>query len=197
MGIRAHSVHVYREDGTAAVHAPAPLRGGPQRQPGLQHQPGGLGEETWRVGQQRSTRRGGRGHPRSDGRAGKNGSAPRVGRSVQEHRIAFGFDVAIASLEEALRRGSLDGYSLQAVSARIAFDGLQAQQQSSCDLGAYDRALLASGRIDDEETPRQPCSRCAAKSPRCLGKLAFSQTAVQLCETGGSKRLRRSFSCGS
>lgn len=68
----------------------------------------------------------------------------RVLAELSKSATAFGFDVAVASLEEALRRGALDGYSLQAVSARIAFDGLHSQADSAFDLRAYDQAFLAA-----------------------------------------------------
>ena len=55
---------------------------------------------------------------------------------------AYGYKVAIDSLEEALRLGVLDSYSLQAISSRIAFDGLLDIPSSGPDLGIYDRVFI-------------------------------------------------------
>jgi len=66
----------------------------------------------------------------------------RVLAVLAKSSTTFGFDVALASLEEALRRGVLDDYSVQAVSARLAFDGLQAAPDCGPDLGIYDRAFM-------------------------------------------------------
>ncbi len=68
----------------------------------------------------------------------------RVLAVLSKSATTFGFDVAVASLEEALRRGALDGYSLQAVSARIAFNGLESQGEAGLDLRAYDEAFIAA-----------------------------------------------------
>ena len=66
----------------------------------------------------------------------------RVLAVLTKSSAAFGFEVALSSLDEGLRRGTLDGYSAQAVAARVAFEGLQALPASGPDLGAYDRALI-------------------------------------------------------
>ena len=50
----------------------------------------------------------------------------RVLAVLAKSSAAFGFEVALSSLDEGLRRGTLDGYSVQAVAARVAFEGLQA-----------------------------------------------------------------------
>ncbi len=72
----------------------------------------------------------------------------RVLAVLAKSSAAFGFEVALSSLDEGLRRGTLDGYSVQAVAARVAFEGLQAPPASGPDLRAYDRALIgqAGGR---------------------------------------------------
>jgi hypothetical protein len=72
----------------------------------------------------------------------------RVLAVLAKSAVTFGFDIAVASLDEALRRGALDAFSLQAVSARLAFHGLQTPAEVGPDLGAYDRVLIsdAAGR---------------------------------------------------
>jgi hypothetical protein len=45
-------------------------------------------------------------------------------------------------LEEAVRRGTVDSFSLQAISARIAYDGLLCAPERGPDLETYDRAFL-------------------------------------------------------
>lgn len=62
--------------------------------------------------------------------------------SLAKNAEAFGFEVAIDSLEEALRLGKIDSYSAQALAARMAFDGLAGIPDSGPDLGAYDRAFI-------------------------------------------------------
>ena len=57
--------------------------------------------------------------------------------------MSFGFDNALVSLDEALRRGTLDAFSIQAVSTRLAFSGLQTPSDLGPDLKAYDRVLIA------------------------------------------------------
>jgi transposase len=54
----------------------------------------------------------------------------------------FGREVALESLEEAVRRQTVDEFSLQAISNRIAYDGLIAAPEQGPDLGTYDRTLL-------------------------------------------------------
>ena len=53
----------------------------------------------------------------------------------------FGYETALESLEEALRRGTVDCYSVEAVAARIAWDGLHAVPSSGPDLQTYDQVL--------------------------------------------------------
>jgi hypothetical protein len=66
----------------------------------------------------------------------------RVLSVFSESASAFGFDVALESLEEAVRRGAVDAFSLQAISARIAYDGLFSAPDQGPDLETYDRAFL-------------------------------------------------------
>jgi transposase len=66
----------------------------------------------------------------------------RVLAVLSKSSASFGYEVAIDSLEEALRLGAVDSYSFQALSARMAFDGLQGQSEPGPDLGVYDRAFM-------------------------------------------------------
>jgi hypothetical protein len=54
----------------------------------------------------------------------------------------YGQEVALESLEEAVRRRTVDAFSLQALSTRIAYDGLLSAPGQGPDLGTYDRTLL-------------------------------------------------------
>jgi hypothetical protein len=66
----------------------------------------------------------------------------RVLSVLSESASTFGYEVALESLQEAVRRGAVDSFSLQAISARIAYDGLFATPDRGPDLGTYDRAFL-------------------------------------------------------
>jgi transposase len=66
----------------------------------------------------------------------------RVLRILAHSAGAYGFQTALASLEESQRLGALDSYSVQAVAARIACDGLLAAPAAGPDLLVYDRALI-------------------------------------------------------
>jgi hypothetical protein len=66
----------------------------------------------------------------------------RVLAILAKSSAAYGYGVAIDSLEEALRLGAIDSYSLLALSSRIAFDGLLGSPDPALDLGAYDRAFI-------------------------------------------------------
>jgi Transposase and inactivated derivatives len=68
----------------------------------------------------------------------------RVLGSLAKNAEAFGFELAIDSLEEALRLGKIDSFSSQALAARMAFDGLAGAPDSGPDLGAYDRAFMTT-----------------------------------------------------
>ncbi|MDI9426687.1 MAG: transposase [Treponema sp.] len=60
---------------------------------------------------------------------------------------AFGFEVAMTSLEEAIARGRLDSYSLEAVASRVEFDGLYGIPSEGPDLGAYDRIFMRGTEV--------------------------------------------------
>ena len=66
----------------------------------------------------------------------------RVLSVLAESISTFGLEVALESLEEAVRRQTVDAFSLQALSNRIAYDGLIASPDEGPDLVTYDRALL-------------------------------------------------------
>jgi transposase len=66
----------------------------------------------------------------------------RVLSVLSESTASFGLEIALESLEEAVRRGTVDAFSLQAISTRIAYDGLMSVPEKGPDLGTYDRALL-------------------------------------------------------
>jgi hypothetical protein len=66
----------------------------------------------------------------------------RVLAVLSKSSASFGYEVALDSLEEALKRGAIDSYSVQAIAARLAFDGLQGKPLSGPDLEAYDRAFI-------------------------------------------------------
>jgi hypothetical protein len=66
----------------------------------------------------------------------------RVLSALSESIAVFGQEVALESLEEAVRRQTVDAFSLQALSNRIAYDGLIAAPERGPDLEAYDRTLL-------------------------------------------------------
>jgi transposase len=66
----------------------------------------------------------------------------RVLSVLSKSSASFGYEVALDSLEEALKRGAIDSYSVQAIAARLAFDGLQGSPLSGPDLEAYDRAFI-------------------------------------------------------
>jgi hypothetical protein len=66
----------------------------------------------------------------------------RVLSVLSESASTFGFELAMESLQEAVRRGAVDAFSLQAISARIAYDGLLSAPNQGPDLKTYDRAFL-------------------------------------------------------
>lgn len=72
----------------------------------------------------------------------ERGELRQVLDALAKNAQAFGFEVAIESLEEALRRGKIDSFSTQALAARMAFDALSGLPDSGPDLGAYDRAFM-------------------------------------------------------
>lgn len=141
IGIQAHSILVYRHDGELLCSHHRIY--GEERSDSsdyltslemLAKKPGAWLNSGLRAALDEPTREALDGLGRTDLR--------RVLAVLAKSSTAFGFDVAVASLEEALRRGVLDDYSVQAVSARVAFDGLQSPFESGPDLGAYDRAFI-------------------------------------------------------
>jgi transposase len=147
VGIKAHWIVVYREDGEVfCTHRRAY---GESRSDtsdyltsleALVKKPGAWPNSALRAGVDEPTRQALDALHRTDLR--------RVLAVLAKSAGTFGFDIAVASLDEALRRGALDAFSLQAVSARLAFHGLQTPAESGPDLRAYDRALIndAAGR---------------------------------------------------
>lgn len=147
VGIRAHSIVVYRQD--AQVLCTHRRIYGEGRSDSSDYQtslealckkPGAWPNSALRAGVAEPTREALDALSKIDLR--------RVLAVLAKSSAAFGFEVALSSLDEGLRRGTLDGYSVQAVAARVAFEGLQALPASGPDLGAYDRALIsqAGGR---------------------------------------------------
>jgi transposase len=147
VGIKAHSIVVYRESGEVfCTHRRAY---GESRSDTsdyltsletLVKKPGAWLNSALRAGVNEPTREALDALDRTDLR--------RVLAVLAKSVVTFGFDIAVASLDEALRRGALDAFSLQAVSARLAFHGLQTPAEAGPDLGAYDRVLIshAAGR---------------------------------------------------
>ena len=141
VGLRAHAVTVYREDGSLLCAHRRVFGEGRSDSvdyltslEALVKKPGAWPNSALRARLAAGNR------AALDGLAKPN--LRRVLAVLSKSATVFGFDVAMASLEEALRRGALDGYSLQAVSARIAFDGLQGHPEAGCDLAAYDKAFI-------------------------------------------------------
>ena len=141
VGIRAHTVVVYREDGSRlSVH---PRSFGDNRTDtsdyktslqALLRRPRSWANSPFRAGLSDSLRENLDVLPQRE--------RSRVLSVFSESNSAFGFDVAMGSLEEAVRRGTVDAFSLQAISARIAYDGLLCAPDQGPDLETYDRALL-------------------------------------------------------
>jgi transposase len=141
VGLRAHTVVVYRPDGSPmAVH---PRSFGDRR----------TDTADYTTSLETLLRRP-RAWPNSPFRAGLSEplresldalDRPELRRvlSVLSDSISiFGQEVALESLEEAVRRQTVDAFSLQAISNRIAYDGLIAVPERGPDLETYDRALL-------------------------------------------------------
>lgn len=141
VGLRAHTVVVYRPDGSAlAVHRRS---FGDSRTDTADHATS-LETLLRRL----------RAWPNSPFRAGLNETLResldalerpdlrRVLSALSESIQAFGPEVAMDALEEAVRRQTVDAFSLQALSNRIAYDGLIAAPEGGPDLEAYDRTLL-------------------------------------------------------
>jgi hypothetical protein len=141
VGIRAHTVVVYREDGSPlSVH---PRSFGDSRTDTIDY----------KTSLQALLRRP-RSWVNSPFRAGLTDSLrenldaltklerSRILSVFSESTSAFGFYAAMESFEEAVRRGTVDAFSLQAISTRIAYDGLLCAPDQGPDLERYDRAFL-------------------------------------------------------
>lgn len=63
-------------------------------------------------------------------------------RSLGKNAEQYGFDIALSALEEAVKRGTNDAFSMQALAARKAYDAFGEIPDSGPNLGAYDTALL-------------------------------------------------------
>ncbi len=141
IGIKAHSVEVYQADGEAMC-SHRRIYGGDRSDSSdyltsletLVRKTGAWPNSALRAGVSESTR------VSLDAMA--KPELRRVLAILAKSSSAYGYDVAIDSLEEALRLGAIDSYSLQAISSRIAFDGLLGNPESILDLGVYDRAFI-------------------------------------------------------
>jgi hypothetical protein len=140
-GIRAHTVVVYRENGSPlSLH---PRSFGEKRTDTadyatslqtLLRRPRAWANSPFRAGLNDSLRDHLDALEKSDRR--------RVLSVLSESASTFGFELAMESLQEAVRRGTVDAFSLQAISARIAYDGLLSAPNQGPDLKTYDRAFL-------------------------------------------------------
>jgi len=76
------------------------------------------------------------------------GDLPHVVRAGEITRLAraakvIEFETALASLSEAIRLGTLDDYSVQALAFRAAYESLGVGTGAGPDLSIYDEALMA------------------------------------------------------
>ena len=143
IGLKAHELVVYRGDGAPlCVHRRIY---GDERSDScdyrtsletLMKKPGAWINSAFRAGVEDTVRAAMDELPKPDLR--------KVLKVLVKSSTAFGFDVAMTSLEEAIARGRLDSFSLGAVASRVAFDGLHGIPSEGPDLGAYDRALISS-----------------------------------------------------
>lgn len=141
VGIRAHSVVVYQEDGSElSVH---PRAFGDNRTDTIDYRtslqallrrPRSWSNSPFRAGLAEGIQE------NLDGLSQLERS--RVLSAFSESTSAFGFDNALESLEEAVRLATVDSFSLKAISARIAYDGLLSLPDQGLDLESYDRAFL-------------------------------------------------------
>ncbi len=144
IGIKAHSVEVYKADGEALCSHHR-IYGGERSDSSdfltsletLVKKTGAWPNSALRAGVGESTR--------ASLDAMAKPELRRVLGVLAKSSAAYGYKVAIDSLEEALRLGVLDSYSLQAISSRIAFDGLLDIPSSGPDLGIYDRVFIGHG----------------------------------------------------
>jgi len=141
VGIKAREIVVYRPDGTVlCVHHRIY---GEERSDSidwrtsitsLMHKPGAWQNSRFRAATSPSVRQALDELPRDRLRD--------VLKGIVQSSERFGFEVALASLEEAVSVGRLDSYSVHAVAARLAYDGLYGIPASGPDLGVYDRAFI-------------------------------------------------------
>lgn len=141
VGLRAHTVVVYRKDGSAlAVHRRSFGEGRTDTADyatslqTLLRRPRAWANSPFRAGLSETLREALDALDRPDWR--------RVLSALSDSIAAFGPEVALESLEEAVRRRTVDSFSLQAISARIAYDGLLSAPERGPDLETYDRTLL-------------------------------------------------------
>lgn len=69
-------------------------------------------------------------------------------RFLGKNAEQYGFDIALSALEEAVKRGTDDEFSLQALAARKAYDIFGEIPASGPNLGVYDSALLHDKRSE-------------------------------------------------
>lgn len=141
VGIKAHEIVVYRDDGTPeSVHRRIYGDGRSDSTDyrtsleTLLKKPGAWINSSFRAGMDTPMRAAMDELAKPDLR--------RVLAILVKSSAMFGFDVAEASLEEAISRGALDGYSLGAVASRVAFDGLHGLPSPGPDLAVYDREFI-------------------------------------------------------
>jgi len=144
IGIKAHSVEVYKDNGqTMSSHRR--IYGGDRSDSSdiqtsletLVKKTGAWPNSALRAGVGASTR--------ASLDAMVKPELRRVLGVLAKSSAAYGYDVAIDSLEEALRLGSIDSFSIQAISSRIAFDGLLGLPGVGPNLKIYDHAFIGQG----------------------------------------------------
>ena len=141
VGLRAHTVVVYRPDGSVMAVHPRSF-GGSRTDTAdyttsletLLRRPRAWANSPFRAGLSETLRESLDALARPDLR--------RVLSALSDSISTFGQEVALESLEEAVRRQTVDAFSLQAISNRIAYDGLIAAPERGPDLATYDRTLL-------------------------------------------------------
>ncbi|MEW5815608.1 MAG: IS21 family transposase, partial [Spirochaetota bacterium] len=142
VGVKAHHVWVY-EKNSGGLIVEHPRSYGSERTDRsdyrtalkrLMKHPGAWKNSQVRVGLSARLREGLDGLADSDLRG--------VLRVLSFSSASFGYEVALASLEEALRLGAVDKYSVGAIAARIRFDGLNVVPEKGPDLKRYDTVLI-------------------------------------------------------
>ncbi len=143
VGIGAHAVTVYRENGEiVSVHARIY---GEERSDTVDYRtsldmllrkPGAWRNSGLRAALHASSREFLDGLEKSD--------RTRILETLTMSAGVYGFDVAIESLDEAIARGTVDTYSVQALAARAAYAGLAPESATGPDLQLYDAAFLTN-----------------------------------------------------